>query len=353
MAKTLVLAEKPSVARELARVLGCKQSGEGYLEGEKYIVTWALGHLVELAPPEDYDKAWAKWDMLTLPMLPERMKTVVIPQSGRQFRAVQAQLRRGDVGELVIATDAGREGELVARWILEKAGWKGPARRLWISSQTDKAIREGFTHLRPAAEYDNLFRSARARSEADWLHMDIMDGVFVPNISFGFPVLEALKPICKKPMDVHLMIVEPQKFIPEVAATGAYMMNVHYEACTHLHRTVAAIKEAGMKAAVTLNPHTPISLLEDILQDLDMVLLMSVNPGYGGQKFIEHSIDKTARLKDMILAKGLNTLIEVDGGVNMQTAKPLLEVGADVLVAGSFVFRSPDPLKTIRELKEL
>ena len=169
MAKTLVLAEKPSVARELARVLGCKQSGEGYLEGEKYIVTWALGHLVELAPPEDYDKAWAKWDMLTLPMLPERMKTVVIPQSGRQFRAVQAQLRRGDVGELVIATDAGREGELVARWILEKAGWKGPARRLWISSQTDKAIREGFTHLRPAAEYDNLFRSARARSEADWL----------------------------------------------------------------------------------------------------------------------------------------------------------------------------------------
>ena len=128
---------------------------------------------------------------------------------------------------------------------------------------------------------------------------------------------------------------------------------VHYEACTHLHRTVAAIKEAGMKAAVTLNPHTPISLLEDILQDLDMVLLMSVNPGYGGQKFIEHSIDKTARLKDMILAKGLNTLIEVDGGVNMQTAKPLLEVGADVLVAGSFVFRSPDPLKTIRELKDL
>ena len=169
MAKTLVLAEKPSVARELARVLGCKQSGEGYLEGEKYIVTWALGHLVELAPPEDYDKAWAKWDMLTLPMLPERMKTLVIPQSGRQFRAVQAQLRRGDVGELVIATDAGREGELVARWILEKAGWKGPARRLWISSQTDKAIREGFAHLRPAAEYDNLFRSARARSEADWL----------------------------------------------------------------------------------------------------------------------------------------------------------------------------------------
>ena len=169
MGKTLVLAEKPSVGRELARVLGCKQSGEGFLEGEKYIVTWALGHLVELAAPEDYDKAWAKWDMLTLPMLPDQMKTVVIPQSGRQFRSVQALMRRGDVDELVIATDAGREGELVARWIMEKAGWRKPARRLWISSQTDKAIREGFAHLRPASEYDNLFRSARARSEADWL----------------------------------------------------------------------------------------------------------------------------------------------------------------------------------------
>ena len=169
MAKTLVLAEKPSVGRELARVLGCKKAGEGFLEGEKYIVTWALGHLVELAAPEDYDKAWAKWDMLTLPMLPEKMKTVVIPQSGRQFRAVQAQMRRGDVAELVIATDAGREGELVARWIMEKAGWKKPAKRLWISSQTDKAIKEGFAHLKPAAEYDNLYHSARARSVADWV----------------------------------------------------------------------------------------------------------------------------------------------------------------------------------------
>ena len=134
-------------------------------------------------------------------------------------------------------------------------------------------------------------------SEADWLHMDIMDGVFVPNISFGFPVLDAVKPILKKPMDVHLMIVEPQKFVKEVAEAGAYMMNVHYEACTHLHRTIGAIKEAGMKAGVTLNPHTPISLLEDIIQDLDMVLLMSVNPGFGGQRFIEHSVNKTARLK--------------------------------------------------------
>ena len=203
-----------------------------------------------------------------------------------------------------------------------------------------------FLHLQRDIEMIN-------HSDADWLHLDIMDGIFVPNISFGFPILDALKSVCKKPMDVHLMIVEPQKFIPEVAATGAYMMNVHYEACTHLHRTVAAIKEAGMKAAVTLNPHTPVSLLEDILQDLDMVLLMSVNPGYGGQKFIEHSVEKTARLKEMILSKGLNTLIEVDGGVNMQTAKRLLDVGADVLVAGSFVFNAPDPLRTIQELKAL
>lgn len=206
-----------------------------------------------------------------------------------------------------------------------------------------------------AADFLNLQRDVEMinNSDADWLHMDIMDGVFVPNISFGFPILEAVKPICRKPMDVHLMIVEPQKFIPQVAASGAFMMNVHYEACVHLHRTVAAIKEAGMQAAVTLNPHTPISLLEDILQDLDMVLLMSVNPGYGGQNFIEHSVGKTARLKEMILGKGLNTLIEVDGGVNMETGKRLVDAGADVLVAGSFVFRSPDPLKTIRELKEL
>lgn len=190
-------------------------------------------------------------------------------------------------------------------------------------------------------------------SDADWLHLDIMDGVFVPNISFGFPVLEALKPVCKKPMDVHLMIVEPQKFINEVAATGAYMMNVHYEACTHLNRTVVAIKEAGMKAGVTLNPHTPVCLLEDIIQELDMVLLMSVNPGYGGQRFIEHSIEKTTRLKEMITRKGLHTLIEIDGGVNLETGKRLLDAGADVLVAGSFVFKSPDPIRTLKELKDL
>lgn len=203
-----------------------------------------------------------------------------------------------------------------------------------------------FMHLQRDIEMINA-------SEADWLHLDIMDGVFVPNISFGFPVLEALKPICRKPMDVHLMIVEPQKFISEVAATGAYMMNVHYEACTHLHRTVTAIKETGMKTGVTLNPHTPVCLLEDILPELDMVLLMSVNPGYGGQRFIEHAVEKTSRLKEMILRKQTETLIEVDGGVNMETGKRLLDAGADILVAGSFVFRSPDPLDTIRKLKTL
>lgn len=190
-------------------------------------------------------------------------------------------------------------------------------------------------------------------SEADWLHLDIMDGVFVPNISFGFPILQAVKPICRKPMDVHLMIVEPQKFVKEVADAGAYMMNVHYEACTHLHRTIGAIKEAGMKAAVTLNPHTPISLLEDILHDLDMVLLMSVNPGFGGQRFIEHSVDKTFRLKNMIREKGLDVLVEVDGGVNLDTGKRLVEAGADILVAGNFVFKNKDPQKVIQELKHL
>jgi ribulose-phosphate 3-epimerase len=190
-------------------------------------------------------------------------------------------------------------------------------------------------------------------SEADWLHLDIMDGVFVPNISFGFSVLDTLKGVLTKPMDVHLMIVEPQKFIREVAETGAYMMNVHYEACPHLNRTIAAIKDAGMKAGVTLNPHTPVSLLEDIIHEVDMILLMSVNPGYGAQKFIEHTVGKTQRLKQMIAGKGLQTLIEIDGGVNMETAKRLLDAGADVLVAGSFVFKSVDPAATIQILKSL
>ena len=203
-----------------------------------------------------------------------------------------------------------------------------------------------FLHLAQDVEMIN-------NSEADWFHLDIMDGVFVPNISFGFPILQAIKPICKKPMDVHLMIVEPQKFVKEIAAAGAYMMNVHYEACTHLHRTIGAIKEAGMKAGVTLNPHTPIAVLEDIIQELDMVLLMSVNPGFGGQSFIEHTVDKTTRLKEMITSKGLNTLIQVDGGVNLETGKRLVDAGADVLVAGNFVFNSPDPIHTIHELKML
>ncbi|WP_446774182.1 ribulose-phosphate 3-epimerase [Macellibacteroides fermentans] len=206
-----------------------------------------------------------------------------------------------------------------------------------------------------SADFLNLQRDVEMinNSDADWLHLDIMDGVFVPNISFGFPVLNALKDVCKKPMDVHLMIVEPQKFINEVAATGAYMMNVHYEACTHLHRTITAIREAGMKAGVTLNPHTPVSLLEDIIQELDMVLLMSVNPGYGGQRFIEHSVEKVKELKKLIDRKGVATLIEVDGGVNAETGKRLVDAGADVLVAGNYVFKSPDPVETIRQLKAI
>jgi len=206
-----------------------------------------------------------------------------------------------------------------------------------------------------AADFMNLKRDVEMinQSEADWLHLDVMDGVFVPNISFGFSVLDALKNVSTKPLDVHLMIVEPQKFIREVAAAGAYMMNVHYEACVHLNRTVAAIKDAGMKVGVTLNPHTPISLLEDILAELDMVLLMSVNPGYGAQAFIEHSVEKTARLRYMIEDKGLHTLIQLDGGVNLQTARRLFDAGADVLVAGSYVFKSADPIQTIRELKSL
>ena len=190
-------------------------------------------------------------------------------------------------------------------------------------------------------------------SEADWLHCDVMDGVFVPNISFGFPVLEQVNKVAKKPLDVHLMIVQPDKFIQQVKDAGGYMMTVHYEACPHLHRTVGAIHEAGMKAGVSLNPHTPVEFLTDILDDLDLVLIMSVNPGFGGQKFIPNAINKVARLRKMIDERGLNTLIEVDGGVNLHTGKQLLDAGADVLVAGSFVFSSGHPSKTIAELKKL
>lgn len=190
-------------------------------------------------------------------------------------------------------------------------------------------------------------------SQADWLHMDIMDGVFVPNISFGFPVLEAVSKVCKKPLDVHFMIVHPEQYIEQTAKLGAMMMNVHYETCTHLHRTVQQIHAAGMKAGVTLNPSTPVSMLEDIIYDVDMVLLMSVNPGFGGQKFIENTIRKVKRLRKMIDDAGTHTLIEIDGGVQGETAPRLVKAGADVLISGSYVFKSADPHATIEALKKL
>jgi ribulose-phosphate 3-epimerase len=206
-----------------------------------------------------------------------------------------------------------------------------------------------------AADFANLTKDIDMlnHSDADWLHLDVMDGVFVPNISFGFPVLEAVAKICQKPLDVHLMIVDPGKFTQQVKALGAYMMNVHYEACPHLHRTIQQIHDAGMKAGVTLNPHTPVNVLDDIIQDVDMVLLMTVNPGFGGQKFIEHSIEKVKKLKALIQQTGSHALIEVDGGVNGDTGKRLVEAGVDVLVAGSYVFRAENPEARINELKSL
>ena len=191
------------------------------------------------------------------------------------------------------------------------------------------------------------------RSEAEWLHLDVMDGVFVPNIAFGFPVLEAVASKCKKALDVHFMIVHPEQYIRQTAKLGAMMMNVHYEACTHLHRTIQEIHDAGMKAGVTLNPSTPVSVLEDIICDVDMVLLMSVNPGFGGQKFIENTIGKVKRLRKLINEKGSHALIEVDGGVQGETAPRLVDAGVDVLVSGSYVFKSNTPEAVIHSLREL
>ena len=191
------------------------------------------------------------------------------------------------------------------------------------------------------------------RSEADWIHLDIMDGVFVPNISFGFAVTNLLKKITNKTLDTHLMIVQPEKFINEVKETGSTYMNVHYEATTHLHRVVQEIRNHGMKPAVTLNPHTPVSFLDDIISDLDMVLLMSVDPGYGGQKFITNTLKKVSQLKELLLQRNSSALIEVDGGVNLETGKMLVDAGADVLVAGSFIFSSENPEELIKELKAL
>lgn len=190
-------------------------------------------------------------------------------------------------------------------------------------------------------------------SSADWFHIDVMDGVFVPNISFGFPVLSAMKKHATKPMDVHIMIENPDAYIQDFKAAGADILTVHYEACRHLHRTIQAIKAAGMKAGVALNPHTPVSHLNDVIGDLDLVLIMSVNPGFGGQKFIDHAVEKVRQTRLLIQASNSSALIEVDGGVNLETGKRLVDAGANALVAGSFVFNAENPTKTIQDLKNL
>ena len=206
-----------------------------------------------------------------------------------------------------------------------------------------------------SADFGNLQRDIEMlnASECDWYHLDVMDGVFVPNISFGFPVMQAMAKHATKPLDVHLMIVQPEKFIKEVKALGARVMNVHYEACTHLHRVIQAIKAEGMLAGVTLNPHTPVSVLEEIAPDLDLVMLMSVNPGFGGQKFIPSMVEKTRKLRALLDRTGSKALIEVDGGVNRETGKLLVEAGADVLVAGSAIFGASDSVAEVAALKSL
>ena len=203
-----------------------------------------------------------------------------------------------------------------------------------------------FLHLSKDIEMVN-------RSQADWFHLDIMDGVFVPNISYGLPVVSQIKKMATKPLDVHLMIVQPERYVEAFHKAGADILTVHYEACTHLHRTIQQIKAQGMKAGVSLNPHTPVSLLEDIIKDIDVVLLMSVNPGFGGQSFIEQTINKVDKLKKLIIESNSHTLIEIDGGVNFETGKRLVNAGADAHVAGSFVFNATDPEANIKGLKEL